>query len=160
MNQNYIFDDLRQSEIYDISIYSDIGSRKAQQDALYVASNDNVVFAVLCDGMGGFEKGEIASQTAVEAFTEYYQCYMQSDEMKDDGWMLSAVKAIDDIIFSMKSDNGKEINIGTTIVAIIIQNQKLSWVSVGDSRLYVLRGEEMVQITADHNYYFELNRKL
>jgi protein phosphatase len=46
---------------------------------------------------------------------------------------------------------------GTTLVAGIIHEDNLNWVSVGDSRMYIFRDKEFIQLTQDHNYFLELN---
>ena len=47
---------------------------------------------------------------------------------------------------------------GTTLVAAIAENNRLYWASVGDSRIYILRGRDMIQVTRDHNYMLRLQQ--
>lgn len=47
---------------------------------------------------------------------------------------------------------------GTTLVAVIAENNRLYWASVGDSRIYILRGRDMIQVTRDHNYMLRLQQ--
>lgn len=161
MGNNIIFDDMRVAHFYDIAYLSGIGMRESQQDYAYAAANDRDVLAVICDGMGGIEGGDLASSTAVEAFTEYYLYY--SDQMEgqmDFGWLKPAVEFVDDIVYSLKNSDGSRMGAGTTLSAVVINGNHLFWVSVGDSRIYIFRGNEMVQVTNDHNYFYQLEQQL
>lgn len=161
MENNIIFDDLRTGRgTYDIACLSGIGRRESQQDAAYAAANDEAVFAVICDGMGGIAGGQLASTTAVEAFTEYYQYYNQGSKEGTDGqWMQTAIEAVDDIVYSLKDAEGHRVGAGTTLIAITVNENRLHWVSVGDSRIYLFRGDEMAKVTNDHNYFLKLDQQ-
>ena len=158
MEKNCIFDDLRSNPTYDISFKSAIGKRESQQDAAYIAASDDDVLAVVCDGMGGISGGQLASRTAVEAFIECYQTYAQQDAAGF-AWLKNAAEVIDDIVYSLCGPDGQRLGAGTTLVSIILHDGQINWLSVGDSRLYILRGNEMVQVTNDHNYFLTLNRQ-
>lgn len=159
MIENFVFDDLRKCNHYDIAYCSGIGRRETQQDTGYIAACDDEILAVVCDGMGGIAGGQQASRAAVQKFIE---CYDESDLCAADPkmWMATAADLVDDTVYALKSDNGERLGAGTTLVAIHIKDDWMSWVSVGDSRLYILRGGEMLQITNDHNYFFQLDQKL
>lgn len=154
MTDNIIFDDLRQKKRYDVCYSSHIGRREEQQDSGYLAVNDNEVVAVLCDGMGGIEGGRIASRVAVDKFVE---CYGQSNGQ---AWMETAADIVDDMVFALKNSEGQRLGAGTTLVAVNVDDSMMSWVSVGDSRVYIIRDEEILQVTTDHNYYLQLNHQL
>lgn len=158
MNNNYIFDDLRVNHTYDISIVSGIGKRESQQDVAYAASTDDDVIAIVCDGMGGIAGGQLASSTAVEAFLEYYQQYAQQGT-PDFEWMRNAAQELDDIVYSLVGSDGKRIGAGTTLLSVVIHEDQLHWLSVGDSRIYIFRENEIAQVTNDHNYFFQLNQQ-
>ena len=49
---------------------------------------------------------------------------------------------------------------GTTLASVAISGNRLYWLSVGDSRIYIFRRNEMVQVTNDHNYFYRLNQQL
>lgn len=153
----FLFDDLRHDSLYDVCCFSEIGMRESQQDFGYLAAADNEVLAVICDGMGGMYGGEIASRTAVEKFVE---CYGQSDQANDCSWMETAVDIVDDVVYSLEDEEGNRLGAGTTLVAVSIKEKMMSWVSVGDSRLYVFRAGELLQITNDHNYSMQLKQQL
>lgn len=152
MNSNLFFHDSRKTNAYDIALRSGIGQRESQQDTAYVAATDEEIFSVLCDGMGGAAGGELASFTAVKEFISYFQ-----QHHTEPTWMRFAVETIDDIIFSLRNEHGQRLGAGTTLVSAYLSDNCLNWVSVGDSRLYIFRGNSMLQITQDHTYWFHLN---
>lgn len=158
MGDNFQYDNFQKENTYDIACFSDIGKRESQQDSGYIAADDGNVIAVICDGMGGFEGGQRASRTAVDAFVEFYQCYAD-DKKNGSGWMRQAARRIDEIVYDLRDENGKRLGAGTTLIGLWIVGNKLLWVSVGDSRVYLFRGDEMAQITCDHNYFMEIDRK-
>ncbi len=158
MGNNITYDNYQKLNNYDISCFSEQGKRSSQQDSAYVAADDGNVIAIVCDGMGGYEGGQLASTTAVEAFLEYYQYFGTADN-PDNQWMRETVTRIDDIIYDLKGENGTRLGAGTTLVGLKISGNRLSWVSVGDSRVYLKRGAEMVQVTTDHNYFMDINRR-
>ncbi len=139
-----------------IGTSSVIGRRMSQQDA--VRSDDDAdydstssVIAVLCDGMGGLNGGEIASNFAAEHMLEYF--HSPSFDMTDiPSSMVRAVRMLDKSVFEMKDTNGEPLKAGTTIVSVVIKDSSLYWCSVGDSRIYIVRNNEIICVTQDHNY--------
>lgn len=158
MAQNYVFDDLRIRQSYDLAIASGIGRRDSQQDAAYLAATDDDVIAVVCDGMGGIDGGHLASATAVEAFVEHYQVYTQHCSA-DFSWMQRAAAEVDDIVYGLTDASGNRIGAGTTLLSVAVHGDRLHWLSVGDSRIYILRNDEIAQVTNDHNYFLRLNQQ-
>lgn len=141
------------------------GNRKYQQDAVYVtpskviASNKPTrVMALVCDGMGGMADGGRASQTAVQLMTQGFQKIEKLPQVDIPGFFRQGIKIIDKRISEFPKENGK--GSGTTMVACIAENNKLFWASVGDSRIYIIRGNEIQQITRDHNYWLRLQQKV
>ena len=137
-----------------------IGKREYQQDALMVAQgnppNDKKSFAVLCDGMGGMNGGEKASALCVEKMINAFN--MGVDYIPD--FYRRNIIEIDDAVSLLTDENGDYMGAGSTLISVIIDDYKLYWGSVGDSRIYVIRDQEMVVINAEHNYYVELLEKV
>lgn len=172
---NVVFDDRRTRKHYDVAWRSGIGAREYQQDHAYCTADDKNLFAVVCDGMGGMSGGAQASSIAVEAFTEYcLSTRMYSDDPGQDAdydgidtrvcfdstRMRDAAEAVDDIVYSLTDPEGNRMGAGTTLLSAAIQDNWMYWLSVGDSRGYIFRGDEMVQVTSDHNYFLRLNQLL
>ena len=141
---------------YQIAMKSISGTRDEQQDCSFYHIDKNHVFAVVCDGMGGMAKGQIASSMSVEKIKSLF--FSKSETEDYPSFFLRSVDILDEHILSLKNDMGERLSTGTTIVAVAIENDKLFWLSVGDSRLYLLREQEIVQVTRDHNYFMNLEQ--
>lgn len=135
------------NEIYEISLKSHIGERPEQQDAIdaYVEADRGIL--VLCDGMGGFEGGSVASNLAVNEFINLYK--RENNEIDVD-FLSYAMDVIDSKIASLKNVNNEKIHAGTTCVVSCLNKKSLRWLSVGDSRLYIIRDNIITQMTRDH----------
>jgi protein phosphatase len=116
---------------------------------------------ILCDGMGGHDSGEVASQLAVESLKQYFHEHwgeqLPSAEIIREGVLLAnqAIYEINQI--DARSGSGR---MGTTLVVVLIQNSQVAVAHVGDSRLYRLRrGWVLEKITNDHEVgQREINR--
>lgn len=134
-----------------------IGTRKNQQDSLYLNCTSKDSIAIVCDGMGGMEGGELASQTAVQILAEDFE--METIENIPDFYCREAEK-MDQAVAGLMNESGKRMHAGTTIVSVIITEDKLYWLSIGDSRIYIIRGSEFVQVNQEHNYKMYLDSEL
>ncbi len=143
--------------IIDVVYSQIIGDRSSQQDSIAIRTlkNDNNelnhLVAVICDGMGGYECGDVASNyVANKIATEY-----DFSENAIDYFERIVYESNEDVIeiINEMTDDGKG---GTTLIGVIIKENKLTYINVGDSRLYILRGEDLIQISTDQNYYEKL----
>ena len=134
-----------------------IGTRNEQQDRIAVKEKNKQLLAVVCDGMGGLSGGQIASKYVVEQLIEDFE---KDENTNPTDFLLNEAIQLDKEINELKDENGKYIGAGTTLVAVIIKDHKLYYVSVGDSRIYLIRKEEIAQITEDQNYRLTLKREL
>ena len=133
-----------------------IGTRDEQQDCAYQNVDNQRVLAIVCDGMGGHESGGLASAITIEKFKELYERKDPAESFS--AFYLNAIDILDELVFNMKNEYGERLGAGTTFVAATIDDDELSWLSVGDSRLYILRNDEFVQATRDHNYFLRLEQ--
>ncbi len=141
--------------------YTVTGNRKYQQDAVYVspgkklaANKKTRVMAVVCDGMGGMADGGKASQTAIQMMVQGFKQIEKMPSVDIPAFFRQGIRSIDQTIYNFPKENGK--GSGTTMVAVIAEDNKLYWASVGDSRIYIIRGSQMQQVTRDHNYWLRL----
>lgn len=135
---------------YTVSARSEIGSRSSQQDCVLVYGEGTTLFAVLCDGMGGTEHGGMASRRTVSVLRGLIskrEIYDMALERPGD-FLHLALESSDSTV---SGDVGLQGS-GTTLTMLLLNGRQAYWASVGDSRLYILRGKEMVQATRDHNY--------
>lgn len=155
---NVVLEDHRIESPFEIVCSSGIGARESQQDTAFSYVDDKQVFAVVCDGMGGASGGALASQTAVEAMMKHFNRSLETEGAFVDGWS-RVLEQVDDDIYSLKDETGARLGAGTTLAAVYMTENQLRWLSVGDSHIYVARGNEFVQVTIDHNYYLSLNQQ-
>ena len=138
--------------------------REHNEDA--IGSVPEIGLMVLADGMGGYNAGEVASGIAVQIVTEL-ATLGANREARDDidphsGLMRQsivlrdAVYRANKIIFQTAQSQTHCEGMGTTIVACMYYDNKVSIAHVGDSRAYRLRGGALEQITADHSLLQEL----
>lgn len=139
------------------SCYQAIGTRKNQQDCIKVREQNNALLAVLCDGMGGLSDGASASIAAVNKIMDDFE---RLSPANGTAFLIREAALADEIVYDLRDAEGVRLNCGTTLAAVLLQEHRLHYVSVGDSRIYLMRGKEFVQVTEDHNYRLTLTRSL
>lgn len=142
-----------------------IGTRTEQQDAFAFSDVFDDVFikqfgvlAILADGMGGLMGGKEVSRIAVQSFLEHYlhSPYITSIPEK----LASSVEVANDAVLQFARENALEGCVGTTLIAAAVHNEELHWLSVGDSRIFLFQEENFIQLTTDHIYAKELDKKV
>lgn len=117
------------------------------------------IFA-LADGMGGHNKGEVASKLAVENIVEFLkENLLQSNNIKIDyidDIIKQAYHSVNHIIYEKSISSLEFDGMGTTLVIAIIYKDNLYVANVGDSRCYLLNENEFNKITIDHSVVEEL----
>ena len=129
---------------------SDIGKvRNSNQDYLSHGDfDDGSVWAVVCDGMGGANGGNIASEIATRVIssklTQSYNSDMDSDEIEE---MLScAISDANSVVYYYACKNPDLLGMGTTVVAAIVKENKAYISHVGDSRAYIINKKEIKDV--------------
>ncbi len=127
--------------------------RSMNQDVFaYEILGDNCGYAIVCDGMGGAQAGDVASKTTCDLVAGFFSRDLHPD-MSDSAIkavMFSAISAANAKVYSMAKENREYAGMGTTMVAVIQMGDDLHIISIGDSRLYVTEKNKAVQITRDH----------
>ena len=103
--------------------------------------------AIVADGMGGYKGGAEASRLAVEAVCEMYR---ESDSRPQDA-LLAGVHTAHLRIQQLAREDPELAQMGTTVTAISLAGDRLYYVHVGDSRLYLLRDGTLTRLTSDHS---------
>lgn len=142
----------------DMNGFSIQGKRKSQQDYSYWNTEDKESIAILCDGMGGLNGGERASQYAVNRFRIDYKNRYITEPIP--AFLSREIMILDEAVYQLQDGSGNRLHAGTTVAAVVLMENQLYWLSAGDSRIYMVRNQEMCQITRDHNYGFYLNQLL
>ena len=135
----------------------DIGKRKKiNEDSLLVHEpTDNKAYLkkgnlyIIADGVGGLSRGDIASKTAVENIKEYYYSFKSSNLKR------SLSKAIKEANFEILSLSSEDDKMCTTVVCLVIKENKIYVANVGDSRAYLLRDDKLTKLSQDHSYVAE-----
>ena len=142
-----------------ISIYPplfihEIGQRHNQEDS--IAQWDNRLF-VLCDGMGGHEKGEVASQTVCQSLVRWFEQNIQEVSFTDDQLCDALEYAYTELD---KYDDGGPRKMGTTLTLLYLHNKGVTVAHIGDSRIYHIRpsmhNEGILYQSRDHSLVFDL----
>ncbi|MFW5981914.1 MAG: Stp1/IreP family PP2C-type Ser/Thr phosphatase [Halanaerobiaceae bacterium] len=136
----------------EFSVYSNKGKVRTDNEDSYLVKNDDYPLFAVADGMGGHQAGEVASKMAVDVL-ENYQINYDNDLLAE---LKTAFNKANNQIFNKGKENPNFAGMGTTLTAAIIANNFLNIAHIGDSRLYLLRDNELEQITTDHSLVNEL----
>ena len=137
--------------------YTDIGIRKkTNQDSMMIikaeSSGHKILFASVCDGMGGLAKGELASATMVRSlsawFTERFPVMLAKGFSPDDVWdeWEQLVEFSNRALSNYAADN--RTSLGTTCTALLLLDNLFYLMNVGDSRIYRI-SDNIYQLTKD-----------
>lgn len=120
--------------------YSDIGSRENNEDALGIHAQDQTLLAVVADGLGGQDNGELASRLAVDTIIQE----LTDKELDEEALAYSLIHASDAI---RESQTGGQ----TTAVALWLNDTQGAAAHVGDSRIYQFRDGRIIFQSVDHS---------
>ncbi len=144
---------------------SDVGRVRSSNEDNYGYDQRLGVY-VVCDGMGGHAAGEIASQIAVESVLAYFR---DKEPMAADASLIDApigarlladaVNKANESILRYADEHEATAGMGTTLVAARFHDGKFTIAHVGDSRIYLMRDGELVQLTEDHSFVMEQVRR-
>ncbi len=144
---------------YIAAYHTDVGiSKKTNQDSLAIKIVDTpdgqVTFAVVCDGMGGLAKGELASKEVINAFCSWFDKVFVEDITGgtfDEGNLIEQWNGIiqeQNKRLALYGEKNK-LQLGTTVSAILMYKDEYYIVHVGDSRVYHLTDDRAIQLTKD-----------
>ena len=138
---------------------TDIGiSKKINQDSVCVKTADTgsgrAALVMVCDGMGGLSRGELASAEVVRSFSEWFDRELPF-ELPDWDWETAARNVISRLrrLNAMMVDYGmrEHLQLGTTATGIIAVDSKFMTFHVGDTRIYKI-SDKLSQLTDDHTF--------
>jgi PPM family protein phosphatase len=141
---------------------SDIGPARHMNEDCFVSAEDLGLF-VVADGMGGHAAGEVAARVAVESIQNFIR---RSHETTDFSWpygidatlsyeanrLKTAVSLANRRINRMAENQDDYLGMGTTVVSALVSDGHLIVAHVGDSRLYLCRENELIQLTQDDSW--------
>lgn len=128
--------------------------RQTNQDSYEVGFlEEDVAFAVVCDGMGGANGGNVASQIAVEAITEnlkkQYRSGLSGLSIKN--LLVTSANVANIKVYEKAKEDESLAGMGTTAVIALVKDDLIHVVNVGDSRAYLVAKDKISQITIDHS---------
>jgi protein phosphatase len=129
--------------------------RTINQDSFFVGEVTGGYLAVVADGMGGHNTGEVASQKAVEIISRE----LSARRSYPPAALAKAVQAANLDIYQYAQEHREHHGMGTTLTTLYIDDQIGLIGHVGDSRLYLLRGDTLRQLTFDHSWVAEQVRQ-
>lgn len=133
--------------------------RDSNQDAYAVGEfSDEVVWSVVCDGMGGAAGGNIASALAVKVISDKINASYR-DKMRDTSihnMLDSALTAANIEVYDFAEAKSDLKGMGTTVVCAIVRDNQAYIAHAGDSRAYIINGTNMTQVTTDHSIVQDL----
>lgn len=125
--------------------------RSINQDAFY-QPRPGETFAVIADGMGGHQAGDVASTMAVEEFTRWLKCAPRLSEET----LRYAVSEANRTVYLRSRMERDKAGMGTTLTALWLDDDSALLAHIGDSRAYRLRDGELKQVSHDHSLVGEL----
>jgi len=140
---------------YTAAALTDRGRKRPSNEDAFGYSIEHGVY-VVCDGMGGAAAGEVASSLAVAEVMQLLTNRPGANPLPADAEQ--AVAAANEAIFSRSQRSQKLSGMGTTLVALLVDERHAWMLNVGDSRGYRLRNSRLEQITLDHSLVEEQMR--
>ena len=140
---------------------TDIGLVRASNEdkALSLIDADGTVLLCVCDGMGGYMKGDFASKIATDIINAAFlskKKWLFSFQVSN--WVSKIIKSINYSVYSESSDGERFKGMGTTLTAVLIVNNFYVLAQVGDSRCYTINNNKIKQLSEDQTYAAYLYR--
>ncbi len=146
----------------DYSVKTHKGKRKNNQDFAGVFINQsNLLLALLADGLGGHRAGDIASEMAVSQLGHLWEqtSFTGEDSSTVQKWLDDKINGENKRIYELSNKYPDLEGMGTTLVASVVLDDEILLSNIGDSRAYTYKEEQLEQITEDHSFVSELQRK-
>ena len=128
--------------------------RQGNEDSAFLSSQ----LIAVADGMGGHAAGEVASRIAVQVLKSLMPTLTAPDIDEDSiaDLLLQSLQSIDAEIAIMTDEEIEKRGMGTTLTALLIRNEQIALLHVGDSRCYRLSGNTLEQLSKDHTVVQDL----
>lgn len=146
---------------YSAAAKSDVGRKRHSNEDSFCLAPEIGLF-IVADGMGGHAAGEVASRLAVDTIQEWVAKYLSGMDAfivgkpvatcsQEANFLLSSIRLANRIIYDAAQGRREYAGMGTTVVSVLAVNDQVALAHVGDSRIYRVRGEEIVQLSRDHS---------
>ena len=145
-------------KIYPPLAIQELGNRDNQEDYIYPAygkATASDCLFIVCDGMGGHDNGEVASQTFADALADYFNTHASGNRVLQDSVIAAALEEAYNKLDA--ADNGSYKKMGTTLTLLYFHRGGVTAAHIGDSRIYHLRpGKKLLYVSRDHSLVFDL----
>ncbi|WP_214888059.1 Stp1/IreP family PP2C-type Ser/Thr phosphatase [Exiguobacterium sp. s142] len=135
----------------ELAYRTDRGQVRAQnEDAVLILGDAHAGIALVADGMGGHEAGEVASGLVIEQFRRAFPT-LPATPLAMETWFRDNVELANEQVLEFAKQSNL-VMMGTTIAGVCWHDETIVIVHIGDSRVYALRGGTLQQLTEDHSY--------
>lgn len=138
------------------------GKRENNQDYSGTFMNQSdLLIALLADGLGGHQAGDIASEMIVSQLGNKWErsSFTGNNPINIEKWLDTEINQENDRIYKVANKYPDLKGMGTTLVTATILDEQILIANIGDSRGYIYKDQELKQITKDHSFVSELRRK-
>ena len=144
---------------FDVGAANTQGSRDYQEDSYIITDPEGTrrmfsqlphLLVAVADGVGGAVSGDLASQTV----SSHLASYVHEHYKTDSAWveiMESAAKSANNALAEIKEARPEVSSMATTLVSAFISQDRIKWLSIGDSHLYLIRNNKLKKLNADHS---------
>jgi PPM family protein phosphatase len=146
---------------------TDVGlKREGNEDSFSV--DDSLGLYIVADGMGGHLAGEIASRISVDIINRSFRRWLEEDASSDDiyggaddslsregNYVLGGIRLANRVVYEMALEKKQYQGMGTTVVVLLVTPAMIIAANVGDSRIYMLRDNELEMLSRDHTIVAE-----
>lgn len=137
--------------------FSKLGERTNNEDAIFPDPNRVTPLQrwfMVCDGVGGTDRGEVASQMAITYLDDFFR--HRPDQVATEAFVQQAVTYVEDSFNRYLSINEQAVGMGTTMTLLFLHEAGATVAHIGDSRVYHFRAGKVEWCTEDHSYVNEL----
>ncbi|MBI3681932.1 MAG: serine/threonine-protein phosphatase [Acidobacteria bacterium] len=147
---------------FTIACAQHIGQRHQQQDAYAFITPPDPGYAehrgqlaIVADGMGGMAFGDLAARCAVQVFRQSYSGTEQGDALSDA--LLRSLESANAAVCELAQQLAASGLMGTTLIATALRRDQLFWISAGDSGIFLVRDQTLMQLNIPHTLGRELD---
>jgi len=139
----------------EIGNHSDVGRKRTANEDYYGSfSGEFGSLIIVCDGVGGVKGGTIASRKTVETIKSHFDSLSSKYDPQIE--LKNALDKADQVLKQIAAESEELRELGSTAVVLLIKDAFAYVAHIGDSRLYLIRGNKINQITTDHSLVQEM----
>jgi len=124
-----------------------------EDQAIVLANAQGDILMVVCDGMGGHNKGDLAAKMTIDIVSKEFRDkagFINITTAK--WWLYKTIKDANRKIFELAESDPENKEMGTTIVAALVKGNQVAVANIGDSRAYLVKKDSLEQLTEDQTY--------